>query len=148
MRKRTKVALFLVVGAAVLAGTAYFLLRTGSPINPWAYQRIKAGMTREEVEAVFGLPVGDYRSPERRAAAQTHRRILDSWGDAGVHAYPDSPMPQPGEAEDIGEWLGNEFVVQVGFGADGGVTGCLLSTSRESSSAWSALYWLKAKAGR
>jgi hypothetical protein len=146
MRKRTKVALLLVVGVAILTGTAYFLLRTGSPINPWSYRRIKAGMTRKEVEAVFGLPFGDYRNPERRAAGRSHGRILDSWGDVGVHAYPDSPMPQPGEAEDSALWLGDEFVVEVGFGTDGGVTGCLLSTSRESS-VWSSLYRLKAKAG-
>jgi hypothetical protein len=147
MRKRTKVALLLVVGIAVLSGTAYLLLKPASPINPWSYRRIKAGMTRPEVEAVFGLPFGDYRSSERRAAGRSHGRILDSWGDVGVHAYPDSPMPQPGEAEDSALWLGDEFVVEVGFGADGGVTGCLLSTSRESS-AWSALYRLKAKLGR
>jgi hypothetical protein len=146
MRKRAKVALLLVVGAAILTGTAYLLLRTGSPINPWAYQRIKAGMTRPEVEAVFGLPEGDYRTPGHRAAGQTPRRILDSWGDFGQYLYPDLPMPQPGGAEDSALWLGNDYGIQVGFGADGGVTGCLVSTSRESS-AWSALYRLKAKVG-
>jgi hypothetical protein len=146
MRKRTKVALLLVIGVAALAGTAYFLLRTGSPINPWTYQRIKKGMTRKEVEAVFGLPDGDHRTPARVAAGRPQGRILDSWGDVGVHAYPDFVMAQPGEAEDSALWLGDEFVVEVGFGADGGVTGCNLSTSRESS-AWSALYRLKAKAG-
>jgi hypothetical protein len=146
MRKRTKVALLLVASTAVLAGTAYFLLKPASSINPWAYRRIKAGMTRTEVEAVFGLPFGDHRSPERRASGRSDSRILDSWGDVGAHAYPDFVMAQPGEAEDSALWLGDEFVVEVGFGADGGVTGCNLSTSRESS-AWSALYRLKAKAG-
>jgi hypothetical protein len=146
MRKRTKVALLLVVGVAVLAGTTYFLLRTASTINPWTYQRIKKGMTLSEVEALFGLPEGDNRTPEGVASGRSNIRILDSWGDVGVHAYPDSPMPQPGEAEYSALWRGDEFGVQVGFGADGGVTGCLVSTSRESS-AWSALYRLKANAG-
>jgi hypothetical protein len=142
MRKRTKVALVLVIGAAALAGSAYFLLRTGSPVNPLAFERIKAGMTRKEVEAVFGLPEGDYRAPEHVAAGPSNDRILDSWGDFGQYLYPDIPMPQPGGAEDSALWLGNDYGIQVGFGADGGVTGCLVSTSRESS-VWTKLYQLK-----
>jgi hypothetical protein len=146
MRKRTKVALVLVVGAAVIAGTAYLLLKPASPINPWAYQRIKAGMTQRDVEAVFGLPAGDYRTPDRVKAGQAPSTTLDGWGDFGQYLYPDMPMPQPGGAEGSALWLGNDYSVQVGFGADGGVTGCLVSGSRESS-VWASLYRLKAKVG-
>jgi hypothetical protein len=146
MRKRTKVTLVLVIGAAALAGAAYFLLKPASPINPWAYRRIKAGMTRQEVEAVFGLPAGDYRTPERVATGQAPSTTLDLWGDFGQYLYPDMPMPQPGGAEDSALWLGNDYSVQIGFGRDGGVTGCLVSGSRESS-VWTALYRLKMKVG-
>ena len=64
MRKHTKVTLLLVLSVTVLAGTAYLLLRPASPINPRTYRRIKEGMNRREVEAVIGLPAGDYRSPD------------------------------------------------------------------------------------
>jgi hypothetical protein len=146
MRKRTKVALLLVVGIAVLAGTAYLLLKPASPINPWAYQRIKAGMTQKEVEAVFGLPAGDYRTPERVAARQFPDTTLGMWGDFGQYLYPDLPMPQPGGAEDSALWLADDCSVQVGFGRDGGVTGCLVSGDREPPG-WSVLNRLKAKLG-
>ena len=142
MRKRTKVALLLLFVVTVLGGTAYLLLKPSSPINPYAYRRIKEGMMQGEVQAVFGVPAGDYRDPERVAAGQFPSTILDCWGDFGQYLYPDAPMPIIGGAEDSALWLGNDYSVQVGFGRDGGVTGCLVSANRES-----VLSRLKAKLG-
>ena len=71
MRRRWKVALALVAG--VLLGAALWLrLRPDPPsarINSSAYERIEDGMTPAEVEAVIGLPPGDYRSDPARPGA-------------------------------------------------------------------------------
>ena len=44
--------------------------------------------------------------PVHGAASYSELRLL----------FPDSPMPQPGEAEYSALWRGDEFSIEVGFG--------------------------------
>ncbi len=123
MSKRKKVMLLVAVGVVAVAVTGYLLLRPASPINPRAYARIKEGMTQKEVEAVFGLPAGDYRDPDHVASGKFPSETLRMWGDFGQNCYPDA-IPDGPVAAPV-TWLGNDYSIQVGFG-QGGVTGCLL----------------------
>jgi hypothetical protein len=66
MRKRRWKVLLVVTGAGVLVLLPGVWYARNAPfpsnkINPAAYERIKGGMGREEVEAVIGLPPGYYR---------------------------------------------------------------------------------------
>ncbi len=64
MRKRWRGVLLLVVACAALAGVAgHFLRPNPQPVklSAEAYERVKVGMARAEVEAVVGVPPGDYR---------------------------------------------------------------------------------------
>ena len=70
MHRPWKVALALAAG--VLPGVAlWLLLRPAAPlgIGRSAYKHIQEGMTPAEVEAVIGLPPGDYRSDPGRPGA-------------------------------------------------------------------------------
>jgi hypothetical protein len=118
MRKRTKVALLLAVGATVLLGVAGFLLRSASPITPRAYHRIKEGMTRQEVEAVLGLPPGDYRS-------RAGREDDSSWGMKELRGeyllthplkslYDEPPRDWRDEI-----WMADDFEIWAWFDGDG-----------------------------
>jgi hypothetical protein len=44
-------------------GVGSVLLATREPWPVRAYDRLKLGMTREEVEGVVGMPAGNYRTP-------------------------------------------------------------------------------------
>ena len=125
MKRRTKVAALVAVGALVaVAVTGYLLLKPSSPINPRAYARIKQGMTQEEVEAVFGIAAGDYRDAEYVAAGKFPSEVLKCWGDFGQYCYPDGALPDGPVSVPVA-WHCNDYSIQVGFG-EGGVTGCLL----------------------
>jgi hypothetical protein len=74
MRRHWKRALLLVLVCVLLGLLAWTVLRPPSPaerINSEVYERIEEGMTPAEVEALIGLPPGDYRvdpaSPRHRA---------------------------------------------------------------------------------
>ena len=92
------------------------------------------------------MPAGDYREADRMAAGLFPGKSLDSWGDFGQYLYPDSPKSVEGGAEGSALWLGNDFSVQVGFGRNGVVTGCLVSGNRESP-VWTALHRHMVKVG-
>jgi hypothetical protein len=96
MRRRWKVALLLAAGCALLGVAGWALLRPPAPsarINEAAYERIEDGMTPAEVEAVIGLPPGDYRSDPARPRAYAEF------------------MPQQGVR--VLEWVGDDSNIQV-----------------------------------
>ncbi len=61
---------YLIAGLAVallLGGALFALLRPWHcPVNRAAFERIKEGMTRAEVEKILGGPAGDYRTDQER----------------------------------------------------------------------------------
>jgi hypothetical protein len=93
MRRRWKLVLSAAVVWAVLlvAGLLWLWLRPVPPsarVNAAAFAHIERGMTPAEVEAVIGLPPGDYRSdpasPRHRAEflPQKGVHVLEWEGDA------------------------------------------------------------------
>jgi hypothetical protein len=95
MCKRWKVALALAAG--VLLGVPLWLLLRPLPpsarVNRSAYECIEEGMTPAEVEAVIGLPPGDFRSDPARPRAYAEF------------------LPRPGAR--VLEWVGDDCNIQV-----------------------------------
>ncbi len=66
--------LLLAVGAPVAlagAGLAVYQVWPRSPLNRETYAKIQQGMTAREVEAIYGLPAGDYSTKELVPALRT-----------------------------------------------------------------------------
>ena len=74
----TKPRLFLLAFAACLGVAVFWGVRLLPPrhrINPESFEKIQVGMTLEEVEAILGVPPGDYA---------TKQHVYDLWGGDGV----------------------------------------------------------------
>ncbi len=86
-----------------VAGTMLALLvsRPASAVNRVNTDRIQAGMTRAEVEAIYGGPPGDHRVGARLVTV-----------DIGLEALPGNTVQQ---------WRGDEGLAIVQFGPDGRV---------------------------
>ena len=95
----------LVVGALALLGLAGVLLawltpRPGAGITQENSERIREGMTEQEVEAVLGCPAGNYRGPE----SVLQERGIPLW------------VSVDGDCEDgpqLKLWVGPRFAVHV-----------------------------------
>jgi hypothetical protein len=87
--------------------------RQGDDINQQNYERIREGMTAQEVEGILGGPAGNYTAGRRRPVYETgrpitgplrlppkQRRQVESWGDYHL------------------EWVGEEVAIEVCFDLD------------------------------
>jgi hypothetical protein len=80
----------LVPLAVVLFFAAWLLPPDACPVTKAAYEKVKSGMTRSEVEAILGGPAGDYTTGEHEMGpgGPTHGRIFywnELWeGDEGT----------------------------------------------------------------
>src|SRR5262249_15470800 len=98
-RKKKLVCLGIV---AALIAAVYFLIRPGVPshnINLATVERIQKGMTLAEVEAILGVPAGDYTT-----------------GPTTSHC---NGWMGPGDKE----WAGDEGVIAVWFDREGKISG-------------------------
>ncbi len=87
----------------------------GDRITPEAYERLRVGMTREEVQAAIGLPPGDYR--RNRGAAKVYTAL-------------DGNIPQDiGKSSGLAfvDWWGDENMIGVWVDAQGKVAGTAIS---------------------
>jgi hypothetical protein len=106
----------LLAVALVLLGTLLGLLLPSScPVTRAAFERIKPGMTRAEVEGILGGPAGDYST-----RPVTFLFVVEGGGGSMVVGSPSVTRPVYAD-ETIEEWLGNEGVVFTHFLADGRV---------------------------
>jgi len=64
MRKRLSIAAAVMVGVVGLAYGVAWWFAPVHRITPDTAKKIHEGMTRAEVEAIFRVPPGDYRSPD------------------------------------------------------------------------------------
>lgn len=69
-----------------------------SRINLQAYEKIRVGMTRAQVQMIIGVPRGNYTDPRAKA-------------------YYECDIPAP----PLWEWIGNDFAIIVYYGNDGKV---------------------------
>ena len=104
-KHRGKWIVLLITVAAAAGAAVYFgwLPLAGSThrINPYTSMKLRVGMTQSKVEAIFGVPPGDYSSEPGRARVQARgdgqpelRR--EDWtsdeGGAVVYFGPDSKV--------------------------------------------------------
>src|SRR5262245_27997778 len=109
--KRRWLKLWVLVAGLGLASFAYLLFASASGgINRMSVLRIKVGMSCEEVDAVIGLPHGDYSK--------------SSFGRLPLAMY-------FGSGEEVRFWYGNTGTITVWF-ANGKVTGRYFSPSSAS----------------
>lgn len=106
----------LVLGLlAVLSGAACWLFLPSDPIGPRAFERIRLGMTKEEIETVIGFPAGNYQ----------HSSMVFRW----IYATKVSEEG-PAEFELIGlqseEWYGDSYRIKVVLDADKKVVAAFL----------------------
>src|SRR5262245_14338544 len=111
MRRRT--LLVALAGLAVTVPVAAWLLWPGQDeITPENYERIKAGMSRAEVEAILGGPPGDYRTVQ----TVTECFVVD---ELASRAESDQVFRPDGKQM----WFGNKGYICIsfesGFVADG-----------------------------
>src|SRR5262245_16232100 len=69
-KHRGKLLVLLILVAAAVGAAVYFgwvpLTNSGHRINPHTGMKLRLGMTQSKVEAIFGVPPGDYSSEPRR----------------------------------------------------------------------------------
>jgi hypothetical protein len=114
-----RAGLFVLVAAAgaalLLVAAGWYLLQSvpaSDRINPEAYGRVGAGMTRQEVEAAVGLPPGDYRG-------RAHRP-----GGAAYAEWSEEAAGEEFSAEATAgrlHWEGEEYSIVAGFDEGGAV---------------------------
>src|SRR4051794_19832534 len=77
--KRRRVYAFLVLSSLVLAG--YFVLRagTGGPVTKARFERLRTGMTLNEVSDVFGGPPTEANGPGAGALNRWEGSQADVW---------------------------------------------------------------------
>jgi hypothetical protein len=75
-------------------------------LTPQAYERVKEGMGREEVQAALRLPAGDYRDAAHKPGGRSHT----DWSEQAAEE-------EFGSGETAGRlaWEGNEYSIVVGF---------------------------------
>jgi hypothetical protein len=100
------VGLLAIVGAAALA-TVFLLPHPGSGITQANYERIREGMTAEEVRQVFDCPPGDYACP-----AEQHG-----------HHFGAEPIYVPDADFSYLDWTGETCFIIIRFDAQGRVNG-------------------------
>jgi hypothetical protein len=117
LRWSRKAAVILILAAtlavALSAGGA-FVLRGASArgrIGPQAYEQLREGMHRTEVEAAVGLPPGDHRDRAHRPGG----RLFTEWAEE------EAAVEFGGAAADRLHWQGNDYSIAAGFDEAGTV---------------------------
>jgi hypothetical protein len=110
-------------------------------ITPRAFNRIKEGMTREEVTAAIGLQPGNYRT--RELAGDERFAGLSEQAGWGADWWPIIPRPEGSTCE---RWFGDDYFIQVEFGPPGVAKAALLFKT-EWVSQWPVLDRVKERLG-
>jgi hypothetical protein len=112
MRKR-KPLVALAGLAAVAAGAVVLWPRSGDRITRENFDRIREGMSRAEVEAIFGGPPGDYRTVRTENEYYEPRSDPENPTHAADRLYTRTVMLSRDSLR--GDWLGNEGLALVFF---------------------------------
>jgi hypothetical protein len=106
MRKRLFAALLILLVCAIVALTIFHFSRpTG--VTLFGYARVSLGMTSEEVEAVIGVPPGNYSSRE-------DIKIVDHWASEWHMGH----QPEVGNSE---TWYSDDGCLCVIYSSEGKV---------------------------
>jgi hypothetical protein len=126
LRKRRWVLLVVapvvaVVIVAVLAAVRLWWFRPAPRFGPAYFERIKEGMTEDEVEAVVGCPAGYYNKPPPRPAGLPPDASLPTGDIAGRELKHSGPELGPGQASKTEWWWGDSYGIEVKFDHEGRV---------------------------
>src|SRR4051812_24185484 len=122
MSKRKLIACVLIV--VVTAAAVLWLCWPEEAIGPGSFRRIRAGMTLDDVEAIIGLPPGDYHSgphgPGGLMARGTIKYLREERG------LPPQDIPESWNAAKperrercVKSWWANDHAIYVAFDDDG-----------------------------
>jgi hypothetical protein len=132
MRKRTLLVALAGLTVVVAAGVVVLWPRASSRVTPENFDRIRKGMTQQEVEAVLGPP-GDYRTGLGEAGVDRtglgeHGVVVDVQNMYWVPDDPDSTLPNwgrnlatPEEPASWATWSTDSFEIVTHFDHSGGV---------------------------
>jgi hypothetical protein len=103
-----------VVGLALAFGQ-FAVSADASPawITPRAYEGVKEGMTRQDVQEAIGLPAGDYRDDAHKPGGRSYTE----WSEQAAEAEFGS-----GDTAGRQAWEGNAYSIVVGFDDAGAVS--------------------------
>jgi hypothetical protein len=121
MGKTARVVAFTGAGCAVVAiGVAIlFTWRSFDPIGPENYERIGAGMRRDEIEAIIGVPAGIQAKdrPIVEGDFTSHSRAGYQVAQSGIPI-----VEMRGELAASGrllQWWGKHYAIEVGLDENG-----------------------------
>jgi hypothetical protein len=121
---RLKRRLLAVAVLTFMAFGAVWLLWPEPAIGPASYQRIELGMTQPEIEAIIGLPPGDYTGRPKATALNlpVRRNIPIRIEEKGIITLQDGAYSVDDRVPGV-EWLGSRCFIVVVF-EDGQATYC------------------------
>ena len=104
------------LGCLVFAalGVAAGLLATPRAISPASYGSIRAGMSKEEVESVIGLPAGDYYIRPRSGDWRAPYWGLRGQGGEKVDLWSWTTKVRDKDVS-VQTWRGNHYILHVAF---------------------------------
>src|SRR5262245_6589953 len=117
MKKRRRLlVLGLLATALLVTGWMASVLRQRSAppphrINPESFEQIRADMTMAEVEAIVGVPPGNYASVDVAIASGPDDHIISLRGDP--HPLREEEIPLEGFTAAL--WTSNWWTLYVGF---------------------------------
>ena len=114
MTRRGLIACLVLCLVLVPLAVAVSLVARPRAIGPASYRAIRAGMSKEQVEAVIGVPAGDYyvrHSPDWRAPYST---LLEHRGEKVDNLW--TRTKRIGDRTvAVEQWRGNHFIIHVAF---------------------------------
>lgn len=87
-------------------GYGVWVVRSAPDVGPAAYERVRAGMGREEVQAALGLPAGDYRDDAHKPGGRRYTELSEQEAEEELGT---------GDAAGRLAWEGNAYSIVVGF---------------------------------
>ena len=105
MKKRWILGLSLL--ASLFVGVAW-LCWPQPRISPASFERIHEGMSQDQIEAIIGLPPGDYYTGPRGVGGSTSR---------GPFGFPcvEKGRPWGKQTGRVISWWGNDYAIEVSF---------------------------------
>jgi hypothetical protein len=110
-----------VVIVAVLAAVRGWWFRPAPRFGPAYFERIKEGMTEDEVEAVVGCLAGYYNKPPLRPTGLPPDASFPTVGIAGGELKHSGPELGLGQASKTEWWWGDSYGIEVKFDHEGRV---------------------------
>jgi hypothetical protein len=126
MQKRKRLGVLIAGTVALVCVAAFMLWPRPMRVTAENYNRIKAGMTRAEVETILGGPPGDYATEATAFADRAYEYQID--------------LPR-GEVVRASDWRADTIIIRVAWDGDV-VKGTVCEPNKSSGASWlENLHW-------